>query len=164
MLKVLSAAACLVFATAAWAADEQVIEKPLIAQTLDGFQKEAGSIRESMKQGGRYEFIKADDQKKVEARLNSMEALLTKHAAQNDLNTNDKITLANAQEEVNAILKHNDSNRLVCESRAPVGSHLPVKTCHTFGELELQRHEAMKSVSDMDHSRVNAGRSSAGGN
>jgi hypothetical protein len=162
MLKLSFAVACLLFTAAAWA-DDQVIEKPLIAQTLDGFHKEAAAIREAMQPGGRYEFIKADDRNKIDARLNSMDALLTKHVSQNDLSGNDKITLVNAQEEVNAILKHNDSNRLVCESHAPIGSHLPVKTCRTYGEMELQRREATKSVSDLDRSRVNRG-STGGGN
>ncbi len=155
MLKSIAVACLLLFTAAAQASSEQVVEKPLIAQTLDGFQKEAGAIRDGMKPGGRYEFLKADDRNRVEARLSSMEAILQKHASQNDLNTNDKIALVNAQEEVNAILKHNDSNRLVCESRAPIGSHLPVKTCRTFGDIELERREATKSVSDLDRSRVN---------
>ena len=100
---------------------------------------------------------KADDKSKIEARLNSMHALLEKHASQNDLNSADKIALVNAQEEVNAILKHNDSNRLICESRAPIGSHLPVKTCRTYGDIEAQRADAMKTHSDLDKSRVNKG-------
>ena len=163
MLKSFAVACLLLFTAAVQASDDQVIEKPLIAQTLDGFQKEAAGIREAMQPGGRYEFVKADDRKKIDARLGSMEALLQKHAGQNDLNTSDKIALVNAQEEVNAILKQSDSNRLVCESRAPIGSHLPVKTCRTFGEMELERREATKSVSDLDRSRVNRG-SGSGGN
>ena len=154
MSKLFCGIACLLLSAAAYA-DEQVIEKPLVAQTLAGFDQEATEIRAGMHEGGRYEFLKADDKGKVEARLNSMHALLERHASQNDLNSTDKITLANAQEEVNAILKHNDSNRLVCESRAPIGSHLPVKTCRTYGEIELQRQEAMKTHSDLDKSRIN---------
>jgi hypothetical protein len=154
MSKLLCGIACLLLSAAAYA-DDQVLEKPLVAQTLAGFEQEATEIRAGMHQGGRYEFLKADDKSRVEARLNSMQALLQKHATQNDLNSNDKITLANEQEEVNAILKHNDSNRLVCESRAPIGSHLPVKTCRTYGEIEQQRQDAMKTHSDLDKSRVN---------
>lgn len=130
-------------------ANPDVVEKPLIAQTLDGFHKEATSIRDGMQPGGRYEFLKANDRDRVEADLTAMEAVLQRNAGQNDLNSADKLRLVNAQEEVNGILKHNDSNRLVCESRAPIGSHLPVKTCRTYGEIEEQRREAQKGVSDM---------------
>ena len=163
MLKSFVVACVLLSAATVCVADDQVVEKPLIAQTLAGFQKEAAGIRDAMQPGGRYEFVKTDDRRKIEARLGSMEALLQKRAGQSDLNTSDKIALVNAQEEVNAILKHNDSNRLVCESRAPIGSHLPIKTCRTYGEMELERREATKSVSDLDRSRVNRG-SGSGGN
>lgn len=155
MSKLLCTIACLFLAASAYAEDGQVIEKPLVAQTLAGFDQEAKEIRINMQPGGRYEFLKADDKSKVEARLTSMQNLLQKHADQNDLNSSDKITLVNLQEEVNAVLKHSDSNRLVCESRAPIGSHLPIKTCRTYGEIELQRQEAMKTRSDLDRSRVN---------
>lgn len=139
--------ALLVFGAAQ--ADDRVVEKPLVAQSLDGFQAEAGAIRTGMQPGGRYEFLKADDRSRVEARLNTMQALLQANATQNDLNTRDKLALVNAQEEVNGILKHNDSNRLVCERRSPVGSHIPVTSCRTYGEIEEQRREAQKGVSDM---------------
>ena len=156
MSKLLCGIACLLLSAAAFA-DDQVIEKPLVAQSLAGFDQEATEIRAGMHQGGRYEFLKGDDKAKIEARLNSMHALLEKHQNQNDLNSSDKIALANQQEEVNAILKHNDSNRLVCESRAPIGSHLPIKTCRTFGDIEQQRQDAMRTHSDLDKSRVNKG-------
>jgi len=138
----------------AGAADDRVVEKPLIAQTLDGFHKESGTIREEMKPGGRYEFLKNDERAKIEARMATMENVLEKHAGQNDLSTNDKITLVNAQEEVNSILKHNDANRLICESRAPIGSNLPVKTCRTYGEVERQRGEAARFIKDTDRKNV----------
>ena len=155
MSKFFSAVAALLLVTAAAAASaDEAIEKPLGAQSLDGFHKEAGSIREGLKPGGRYEFVKAADRERVEARLNTMESVLQKNVDKNDLGTADKIALANAQEEVNGILKHNDSNRLVCESRAPIGSHLPVKTCRTFGEIEQGRRDAARSVSEMDRARV----------
>jgi hypothetical protein len=155
MSKFLSAVAGLLLVTAATTATAQeAIEKPLVAQSLDGFHREAGSIRDGLKPGGRYEFVKAGDRDRVEARLNTMESVLQKNAEKNDLGTADKIALANAQEEVNSILKHNDSNRLVCESKAPIGSHLPVKTCRTFGEIEQGRRDAVRSVSEMDRARV----------
>jgi len=53
-----------------------------------------------------------------------------------------------AQEEVNGILHHNDNNRLVCEHVAPVGSHLPVTTCRTYGEILGQRRADQKFLQD----------------
>jgi hypothetical protein len=141
-VKLLSAFACFLLVTTASAADDRVVEKPLIAQTLDGFHKESGEIRNQMHPGGRYEFLKNDERAKIDARLGTMEGILQKNADKNDLSGNDKMAMLNAQEEINSILKHNDTNRLVCESRAPLGSNLPVKTCRTYGEIERQRGEA----------------------
>jgi hypothetical protein len=149
-MKLLSAFACLLVVTAAYAADDRVIEKPLITQTLDGFQKESGAIRDEIKPGGRYEFLKEADRLKVEARLSTIEDVLQKHADQNGLNSNDKLALINAQEEVNSILNHNDANRLICESRAPVGSNLPVKTCRTYGEIEREHGETGRLMHEKD--------------
>ena len=149
MIKFSCIAACLLLASASAYADA-VIDKPLIAQTLDGFHKESGAILDAMKPGGRYEFLKSDDRSRIEARLSTMEGVLQKHAGQNDLSNNDKITLVNAQEEVNSILKHNDANRLICENRAPLGSNLPVKTCRTYGEIEAQHHDAARMMKEAD--------------
>jgi len=125
-----------------------VVEKPLVAQSLDAFNAEAANIREQMHSGGLYGYIKSADRARVETRLDQMQKLLQTHATEGDLPRADKIALVNAQEEVNGILRHNDVNRLVCESRAPVGSNIPVTTCRTFGEMEDQRREAQKSVND----------------
>lgn len=126
----------------------QVVEKPLVAQTLDSFTEESAKIHEQMQPGGVYGFIKAADRARVEARLGDMQKLLQNHASQGDMAQADKIALTNAQEEVNGILRHNDSNRLVCERRAPLGSNIPVTTCRTFGEMEDQRREARKSMDE----------------
>lgn len=147
-MKLLPAFACFLLVTAAYAADDRVIEKPLIAQTLDGFHKESGEIREQLRPGGRYEFVKNDDRAKIDARLATMEGILVRHASQNDLSGNDKIAMLNAQEEINGILRHNDTNRLICESRPPMGSNLPIKTCRTYGEVERQRGEAARTMGE----------------
>lgn len=153
MSKLPLALASLLLVTVAYAGDN-VVEKPLVAQSLDGFRTEAAAIRAGMKPGGRYEFLKDRDRDRVDASLKIMEAVLERHASQNDLSSGDKIRLVNAQEEVNGVLRHNDSNRLVCESRAPVGSHIPVRTCRTYGEIEQQHREAMHEISQMDRARV----------
>jgi hypothetical protein len=125
-----------------------VVERPLVAQSLDQFNVEAVNIREQMHSGGTYGYIKNADRARVESRLDQIQTLLQAHVNDGDLPRADKVALANAQEEVNGILRHNDSNRLVCESRAPLGSNIPKTTCRTFGEIEDQRREAQKSVND----------------
>lgn len=153
MQKVFLFAAAILFAHSAPAVQSNVVEKPLVAETLNGFTAEAAKIHEQMQPGGAYALIKSADKVRVEKRLGDMQQILQSHASENDLPRADKLALVNAQEEVNGILRHNDSNRLVCESRAPVGSHIPVTKCRTYGEIEEQRQTDTKSISDMDRTR-----------
>ena len=131
----------LLLSGSAFAANTPATDKPLVSQSLESFNAEAAKIREEMKPGGAYSHIQASDRGRVEARLNEMEKLLSTHSGQGDLRPEDQVHLVNAQEEVNGILHHNDNNRLVCEHVAPVGSHVPVTTCRTFGEV-MEQHKS----------------------
>ena len=114
---------------------EPAVEKRLVAQTLEAFDKEASSVCEGMQPGGVYEHMKAADKTRVDTGLERMHKLLQDHAAQRELSQTEKVALLNMQEEVNAVLLHNDSNRTICEIGAPTGSRIRVKTCNTYGKL-----------------------------
>jgi hypothetical protein len=135
-------------ASPVFAASSQVVEKPLVAQSLDSFNTEAAKIREQMRPGGVYDHIASKDKGRVEERLDQMQKLLSAHSADGDLRREDKVALLNAQEEVNGILRHNDNNRLVCEHTAPVGSHVPKTTCRTYGEVLEQQRADQKFLQD----------------
>ncbi|MGH8091782.1 MAG: hypothetical protein ACREO6_10055, partial [Rudaea sp.] len=120
--------------------------KPMVAQTLDSFNRDAARVRQQMQSGGQYGYISATDKSRVEARLADMQNLLTAHANASDMSQQDKISLFNAQEEINGILDHNDNNRLVCEHVAPVGSHRPITTCHTYAEIMRQRENTLHDL------------------
>jgi len=140
------------------AAENPPPPKPLVAQSLDAFTSEAAKIREQMRPGGAYDHIQSRDKARVESRLDEIQKLLGAHAGEGDLKRADKVALLNAQEEVNGILHHNDNNRLVCERVAPVGSHVPVTTCRTFGEI-MEQHK-----SDQDYLRRQSMTHSMSGN
>jgi hypothetical protein len=146
-IRIIALAAAVLLAGPAFAADK-VNPKPLIAQTLDGFMQDSAQIRKQMEPGGKYAYTSPSERARVEDRLTAMQKLLEAHATEADMRQEDKIALANAQEEINGILSHNDSERLVCEKTTPVGSHLPVTTCHTYGELMAQRQHAQKYLED----------------
>ena len=122
--------------------------KPLVAQSLEQFDIEATRIHEQMHPGGPYDHIEAGDRRRVEAGLDRIRKLLAAHAGEPDLAREERVALLNAQEEVNGILHHNDNNRLVCENVVPVGSHLPVTTCRTYGEIVEQRRADQKFLQD----------------
>jgi hypothetical protein len=123
-------------------AAEPAIEKRLVAQTLEAFEQEAAAVRENLQPGGVYEHMKEADKAHVHMGLERMHKLLENHAGQGDLSQAEKVALLNMQEEVNAVLLHNDSNRLICEIGAPTGSRIRVKTCNTYGQLMArQEHD-----------------------
>jgi len=130
------------------AAENPPAQKPLVAQSLDAFAAEAAKIREQMRPGGAYDHIQSRDKARVETRLDDIQKLLGAHAGDGDLKREDKVALLNAQEEVNGILHHNDNNRLICEKTVPVGSHLPVTQCRTYGQIEEQRRADQKFMQD----------------
>ena len=117
-------------------------EKPIVAQTLADFERQAEAVRAGMQAGGVYSYIREEDQRRVEQRLTEMQHLLVQHAEQAQLPQQDKVALLNAQEDLNALLLQNDNNRLECERGARTGSRIHVTTCHTHGELmERQRRD-----------------------
>lgn len=152
----------------AFGGDGKVVENPMASDSIDSFHKQSDQVHEQMKPGGIYEHISSTDKVRVDVRLGDMQKMLEAHATQhvNDWQQSQKVALFNAQEEVNGILKHNDNNRLICERRAPVGSNLPVTTCHTYGELAESRGHNQKDLADWQQHRDQAatGVAAKGGN
>jgi hypothetical protein len=127
---------------------EKAVERPVLAQTLGGFEQQAASVRQGMQPGGVYGFISDDDRRHVEQRLDEMHRLLQDHSAQAQLAQTDKVSLLNAQEEVNAILLKNDNNRLICEHGTQMGSRIHVTTCQTYGELMQRQQQDRQMLSN----------------
>ena len=134
------------FAVSAWA--DQAIEKPVAADTPDKFAKTTDEIHHEMGPGGRYEFIRPDQKVNVEADLNTMAAMLQKSGSVERMTQTEKVQLFNTQEHLNGILTHTDSDRLVCEHRAPTGTTIPRTTCQTLGDAERSRKATNKFLQD----------------
>ena len=121
---------------------DQVIQKPVAADTTDKFQQVATQIRADMTTGGRYEFIRPDEKAKVEIDLDAMTKMMQQSGSVAAMSQDQKVLLFNTQEHLNGILTHNDVNRLVCEHAAAIGSHIQTTTCKTVGDIERQRGSA----------------------
>lgn len=167
-----AAAMLLVSVAPASAADPdpgKVVEKPVFADTPDKFALQAQFVRDGLQPGGRYEFINPGDRAKVEAYLEEMASLLKASGSVQAMNQNGKNRLFNDQEQINRLLTHNDANRLVCESRAPTGSHLLVTRCRTFGDIERGHRDMqhkLQEINDLnrnnDHRFIRGGMSEHG--
>lgn len=143
------------FAPFVHAADTaDIIEKPVVADTPETFARQAAWIEQEMQPDGRYEFTKPADRQRVRVLLAQMSNLLASSGSVAAMNNSTRIMLFNDQEEVNGLLKHNDANRLVCESRQPIGSHIPVTHCHTYRQIEETARNTKISMQQFDLSRV----------
>jgi hypothetical protein len=131
-----------------------VIEKPVVADTPETFARQSAWIEQEMQPEGRYEFAKPTDKQRVRVLLDQMSNLLQRAESVAAMDHASRIQLFNDQEEVNGLLKHNDANRLVCESRQPIGSHIPVTHCHTYRQVEETARNTKIGMEQFDLSRV----------
>ena len=127
------------------------------ADTKESFATVSGWVQKEMHVGGRYEHVTDSERSTVEGKLASMSALLDKKGSVAQMNDAEKTQMFNDQEQVNAILAHRDGDRLVCQTVAPVGSHIPVKSCKTARQMEGDQREAQKFIQDRQNSQLKSG-------
>jgi len=121
------------------AAKENYHEKTLNADTREKFQAVADGVRKEMEPGGRYEYVKAKERATIEQSLAEMDALFTASGGVENMKQDDKIKLFNDQEVVNSILTRRDKDRVICEDKPKLGSHVRTTGCHTYGQEEDAR-------------------------
>ena len=129
------------------------IEKPVTADTPETFTRQSAWIEQEMADGGRYEYATAPERQRVDVLLGQMGNLLQRSGSVAAMDQPTRVQLFNFQEEVNGILKHSDSNRLVCERIKPIGSNIPQNHCHTFGQIEQTRRYTKMGMEQYDGSR-----------
>ena len=131
-----------------------VIEKPVVADTPETFAQQAAWIEKEMQADGRYEFAKPADKQRVNVLLGQMSNLLQRSGSVASMDHDTRVQMFNDQEEVNGLLKHNDANRLVCQSYQPIGSHIPTTTCVTYRQREETARNTKIGLGQFDLSRV----------
>lgn len=132
------------FAMSGTSAKENYHEKAINAETREKFTEVAADVRKEMEDGGRYEYMKVDERATVDQKLTEMETLFSQNDSVQSMKQDTKIKLFNAQEVVNSILTRRDRDRVICKNEAPIGSHIPVTTCHTYGQ-EVEAHEQTRN-------------------
>ncbi|MFI4953962.1 MAG: hypothetical protein ACHP7M_12555 [Burkholderiales bacterium] len=150
-MKLLAAALILLAAATSVSAKEKYHEAFKNAATQETFKQTADGIREEMQSGGKFEFTRPDERTTIEKKLADMAGLFEKDGSIEHMQQDTKIRLYNDQESVNAILTKRDSDRVICENRMPVGSHIPKTTCHTYGQAEEARRETIRQTTAWDN-------------
>ncbi|HET7924879.1 MAG TPA: hypothetical protein VFL30_08265 [Rhodanobacteraceae bacterium] len=129
------------------AAKEHYRENSVKADNKEAFDQLADNVRREMGPGGKYEFIKPDEKPKVDKALDDMTKLFEQHDTVEAMTQDQKVALFNAQETVNSILTLRNRDRVICQNKPPLGSHIPQTSCHTY-EQEVQAREGAKKMMD----------------
>ena len=126
------------------------------AGTRADFDAAVQATRQEMKTGGRFEFTDRRQRETINDRFATMQALFDKYGSVDKMPDAAKLELFNDQEKINGILTHTDANRLVCRTELPVGSHLPVKHCRTYGEIRRSERDSVNDIRRMQGPARNA--------
>ncbi len=133
---------------------DEVVKKPVdAADTPDKLQVAIDSIHAEMAQDKRYEFINPTQRRDVDNDFATMMSLMKNAGSVSAMKEGDRVKLFNAQEHANGILTHSDRNRLVCERRSKMGSNLPVNECSTVADIERNRANSQKFMTDRSTDR-----------
>lgn len=159
-MAILLAAACVM---AGPLAAKEKYHEVVNAQTEEAFSQLAENVRKEMDAGGRYEFVQPGERPQIEKGLAEMAALFRQSGSVDKMSQTEKVALFNSQEVVNAILTKRDSDRVICENRAPVGSHIPKTSCFTYGQLQESRRGTKQIFDRLAMPQCTAGAGGCGG-
>jgi len=129
-------------------ARENYHEKQVNADTKEAFADISQNVRRQMDTGGKYEFVPADERTKIDKTFGEMTALFDQYGTVSAMNEDAKVKLFNDQEVVNSILTKRDRDRVICENKTKLGSHIRETTCHTYAQEVQARQETQKQMSD----------------
>jgi hypothetical protein len=119
--------------------------KPVVkADSKENFEPIVAAIHQQMQPGGRWQYIDARERTTVDGSFADMGKLYDQFGSVDKMDQAAKIRLLADQSTVNAILTKRDGDRLICQTELPVGSHLPVKTCKTYSQIQAQERNAQE--------------------
>jgi hypothetical protein len=83
------------------------------------------------------------------ARLEQAQATLRRHlegkGGMDELNEDERTAVFNAQEEVAALIRGDESERVICRRERPTGSNIGIRTCRTIAEINQAREAAIEA-------------------
>lgn len=147
------------------------------ADSADAFQQVVTWVHDEMKAGGRYASLTPADRTVIDAKFAQMQDLFDKNGSLAAMRAEDKVELFNTQEEVNALLVTHDSaiaertapeagpmmrtaarvnrenDRVICERRTKVGSHITETYCHTYAQAKEARRETEHQMDQWSRSQ-----------
>lgn len=123
------------------------------ADTKENFEAVVAAVHKQMQPGGRWQFVDPSERATIDGNFADMQKLYDQYGSVDKMDSTAKIRLLADQSSINAILTKKDGDRLICESTIPVGSHLPIKTCRTYAEIQAEQRQAQESLRRMDQQK-----------
>ena len=138
--------------------------KPVVkADSKENFEAIVAAIHQQMQPGGRWQFIDNNERAMIDNSFADMSKLYDQFGSVGKMDQNAKMRLLADQSTVNAILTKKDGGRLICQSEMPVGSHLPVKTCKTYAQIQAEQRGAQQVLQNYDKNHYQNTNSMGGG-
>lgn len=134
--------AVLALAFASVAAPSFAAEPAAAAKTRSSEILEEADLSLEMARRGEYGPIKRRDMGELQEAHATMHRLLEGHDAPEELGSDDRIALFNAQHRITAIVGSDDKNRKICKRVAVTGSRVAAVECMTVAEREARARAA----------------------
>ncbi|MBA8888555.1 hypothetical protein FHW12_002788 [Dokdonella fugitiva] len=158
-------------------AKESSYHQNVNANSADTFQQLVTWVHDEMKTGGRYASLTPTDRTVVDMKFAQMQDLFDKNGSLDRMRAEDKVELYNTQEEINALLATHDSaiaergsaetagampaaarigrenDRVICERRTKLGSHIMETYCHTYAQAKDARRDTQRQMDTWAHSQ-----------
>ncbi|MBN8736932.1 MAG: hypothetical protein J0H27_11770 [Xanthomonadales bacterium] len=121
--------------------------KPVVkADSKENFEAIVAAIHQQMQPGGRWQYIDNSERTTIDGSFADMGKLYDQFGSVDKMDQAGKVRLLADQSTVNAILTKKDGDRLICQSEIPVGSHLPVRTCRTYAQVQAEQRGAQEMM------------------
>lgn len=125
--------------------------KPIVkADTKDNFEAVVAAVHQQMAPGGRWQYVDHSQRDSIDTEFADMRDLFNRYGSVDKMDQGAQAQLYKDQEVINGILTERDGNRVICRNEARMGSHIPVRTCKTYAQIEAQRNDSQRFMQDLD--------------
>jgi hypothetical protein len=93
---------------------------------------------------GNYAHFSDEERREIFARQDDVLAAIEGRQNIQDMNSDERVRLANALSAVDAAVKKAEDNRMICERIKPIGSNRPQNKCMTVGQRRQLREDIQR--------------------
>jgi hypothetical protein len=127
---------------------------PEVVKDVPTFLQKQAALREDIEHSKKYSHVKPEAKQKIFAAQDKLAGLLKGHQTVDELSTNDKVEVFNAQTEILAQLDQAEPDRVICSNESKTGSHLPTVMCTTKRDRDAQRAAIQKMYQSVQGCRT----------